>query len=110
MAIASRAKPRGSRQRPNLWQVLAWATEGAIYLLVIGLFLKLFQPELDRQTQIQAEIERLQKVQDEREARVTALRKEHQWLDNDPDYVESVSRDRLNLMKEGEYIFQLERD
>jgi len=34
--------------------------------------------------------------------------REISWLKTDPNYLETVARDRLDLMKEGETIFRLE--
>jgi cell division protein FtsB len=39
---------------------------------------------------------------------LASARRELDLLKNDPDYVETIARDRLNMMKPGETIFRVE--
>ncbi len=93
----------------NIWQRMSRVMEVIIYVLLILALAKLFTPELDRQKELQAELERLKAIKLEKEEKVDRLRREHSHLISDRKYMESVARDRLNLQREGEYVIQIER-
>ncbi len=99
-----------SKKRRNIWQVLSRVMEVVIYALIILAVGRMFLPELDRQHELQAELDRLAIIQEEKEIEVTQLRQEHRLLKTDKDYLETVARDRLNMQKEGEYIIKIERE
>tara|TARA_R110002096_G_scaffold432818_4_gene650290 strand:+ start:2907 stop:3275 length:369 start_codon:yes stop_codon:yes gene_type:complete len=95
--------------RANAWRRMSRVMEVVIYLLLLIAVYKLFGPELDRQDELDSEINRLTQVRDDREAIAVKLRQEHRLLKTDRDYLETVARDRLALQREGEYIIRIDR-
>jgi len=96
--------------RRNLWQVLSRVMEVILYLLIVVAVIKLFWPEVERQRDLQRGLEAKKLVLQKKEDQVAKLRQEHALLKNDREYLEAISRDRLNLQKEGEYIIRIHRD
>jgi cell division protein FtsB len=97
-----------ARREATVWQrlnrVLRILLGIAIWLVIISLFV----PPYKKLTQSRADIDHLlaqvndQKVLLARQNRVINL------LKTDPTYLETITRDRLDMMKEGETIFRLE--
>ena len=106
----SAAVAGGNMGPRNLWNGLCRIMEFVLYALIILAVIKLFWPEVDRQVALQSELERLTLIQNEKEDRVARLRMEHNLLKSDKEYLETISRDRLNMQKDGEFIFRIERD
>ncbi len=102
-------KEEGGKPKPNLWQRLSRGMEVVIFLLLLLSVYKLFGPELDRQDELTAEINRLTQIESSKEEQVMRLRQEHRLLKTDKDYLETVARDRLQLQRPGEYIFRIDR-
>lgn len=105
-----RIQEEGGKPRLIFWQRLSRAMEVMIYLLLLLAVAKLFGPELDRQEELQAEIQRLTQIEADRKERVVRLRQEHRLLKTDKEYLESVARDRLNLQRDGEYVIRIDRE
>ena len=98
----------GGEKRRDLWHILSRGMEVVLYLLVILVLVKLSLPEVERENTLQAELETKSRVLQTKEAHVRQLRLEHKLLKTDKEYLETISRDRLNLQKEGEYIIRIE--
>lgn len=95
--------------KPNIWQRLSRVTEVIIYVFCFLAVAKMFWPEVERQEELNVEMAKLDIVLEERREHVGQLRQEHELLKNDREFLETVSRDRLNLMRDGEYIIRIER-
>lgn len=93
----------------NLWERMSRVMEVIIYVLLILAFARLFAPELEKQKDLQTELEKLEAIKFEKETKVNRLRSEHSNLISDRNYLEAVARDRLNLQREGEYVIHIER-
>ncbi len=106
-----RYPPTTEKQKPrrNIWQRLSIVVEGVIYVLIVLIVIRLFQPELDRERELRLERDRLEEVRLEKEERVARLRREHLHLKSDRQFLETVARDRLNLQRAGEYVIRIER-
>ena len=100
--------PRRKKRKLNIWQRMSRVMEVVIYILIILVVAKLFSPELDRQRDLQKEHAKLEAIKLEKEKKVARLRREHNNLVSDRNYMEAVARDRLNLQREGEYVIQIE--
>ena len=74
-------------------------------LAMIGLW---FYPELIRRNDMVATLEHKKAELAKEKALRKQREREKYLLENDPEYIESVARDRLDLMKEGETIFRLD--
>ncbi len=93
----------------SLWKRLSRLMELVIYSLLVLAAWKLFGPEFLRRDELAAEMQRLEHIRSEKEARVVRLRQEHRLLKTDKEYLETVARDRLNLQREGEHIIRIDR-
>ena len=97
-----------ARREATVWQrlnrVLAVLLVLAVWLVIISLFV----PPYKRLMQSRAEIDNLQSRVDEQKKLLGRRSHEVTLLQTDPTYLETIARDRLDLMKEGETIFRLE--
>ena len=97
-----------ARREATIWQrmnhVLRILLLLAVWLLVISAFL----PPYKKLNQSRAEIEQLQSQLAGEKAVLARQTKEVALLKSDPGYLETIARDKLDLMKEGETIFRLE--
>jgi len=76
----------------------------AIWLVIVSLFL----PPYKKLTRSRAEIDELQQQINEQQNLLARQTREVNLLKTDVTYLETIARDRLDLMKEGETIFRLE--
>src|SRR6266478_6158924 len=97
-----------ARREATAWQRLNRILR---VLLVIALWLvivSLFVPPYKKLTQSGAEIDNLQAQVDEQKVLLAHQTREVTLLQTDATYLETIARDRLDLMKQGETIFRLE--
>jgi cell division protein FtsB len=98
-----------ARREATVWQrlnrVLRTLLAVAICLVIISLFL----PPYKKLKQSRAEIEKLQAAVSEQKLVLNRQNREVNLLKTDPTYLETIARDRLDLMKEGETIFRFEQ-
>ena len=76
----------------------------AIWLVIVSLFL----PPYKKLTRSRAEIDDLQQQMNEQQNLLARQTREVNLLKTDVTYLETIARDRLDLMKEGETVFRLE--
>ena len=69
--------------KSNWWQRLSLGMEVVIYLLLLLSVYKLFGPELERQEELQSEINRLSQIEIAKKEQVVRLRQEHRLLKTD---------------------------
>jgi cell division protein FtsB len=97
-----------ARREATLWQrlnrVLGVLLVLAIWLVIVSLFV----PPYKKLTRSRAEIDNLQAQVNEQKILLTRQTREVKLLQTDTTYLETIARDRLDLMKEGETIFRLE--
>ena len=91
-----------------MWQRLNRILRVLLAIAALLIVVSLFLPQYKKLLQSRHDIDTLQ-------AQVTAQRmllarqtREVNLLTTDPTYLETIARDRLDLMKEGETIFRLE--
>ena len=99
---------RRRRNEPDFWHRL---NRVLTVFVVAGLFLLvgvMFYPVWHKQQDMRSRIASLQKAQAEKTSRLRGLERERELLLNDPEYVETIARDRLNVMKPGETVFRIE--
>ena len=97
-----------ARREASVWQRL---NRIILVLLVIAIWLvivTLFVPPYKKLMQSRREIDDLQQRVNEQQGFLARLTREVNLLRTDVTYLESIARDRLDLMKEGETIFRLE--
>ncbi len=97
-----------ARREATIWQRLNRVLRFLLTIAALLVIVSLFLPQHKKLMQSRHEIDGLQ-------AQVTAQRmllsrqtREVNLLMTDPTYLETIARDRLDLMKEGETIFRLE--
>jgi len=96
------------RHEATIWQrlnrILGTLLVIAVWLGIISLFV----PPYKRLMQSRSEIDNLQAQVNAQKLLLARQQREVSLLQNDPAYLETIARDRLDLMKEGEAIFRLE--
>ena len=99
---------RRRRSEPNFWHTLNRVIGT---LIVLGILLTvgvMFYPVGQRQQDMRAALVALEREKVEKTALLEKSQREIELLRNDPEYLETIARDRLNLMKPGETIFRVE--
>jgi cell division protein DivIC len=97
-----------ARREATVWQRL---NSILLVLLVVAgglVVVSLFLPVVKKLGQSRTEIEALQSQVTDQKILLARQTREVNLLKTDPTYLETVARDRLDLMKEGETIFRLE--
>ena len=97
-----------ARREATVWQRL---NRILLVLLIIAIWLvivSMFVPPYKKLMQSRAEIDNLQQQVNEQQILLARQTREVNLLKTDVSYLETIARDRLDLMKEGETIFRLE--
>ena len=97
-------------EQNGLWTILNRLMLIAILLVFCIGGAIAFVPLLQQNAKVNSRIETLQTTLTTEKARLVRNTKEVQLLQNNPEYLEIMARDRLNLMKEGEVIIRLETE
>ena len=97
-----------ARREATVWQrwnrVLLILLLLAVWLVIVSLFVPPY-----KKLQIgHDEIDKLQQERDEQQTLLAKQTREVNLLKTDPVYLETIARDRLDLMKDGETIFRIE--
>lgn len=98
-----------ARREASVWQRLNRVLRALLALAFILVIVSLFLPQQKRLRQSHAEIENLQTQVTEQKFLLARQTREVNLLRTDPTYLETIARDRLDLMKEGETIFRFEQ-
>jgi cell division protein FtsB len=97
-----------ARREATLWhrlnRVLRILLGIAVWLVIISLFV----PPYKKLTASRAEIDNLLAQVNDQKTLLARQNREINLLKTDPTYLETITRDRLDMMKEGETIFRLE--
>ena len=97
-----------ARREATVWQRLNSVLRVLLALAVVLVIVSLFLPLYKKRTQSQSEIDNLQSQVNDQKMLLARQTREVNLLKTDPVYLETIARDRLDLMKEGETIFRLE--
>ena len=97
-----------ARREATVWQRLNSVLRVLLAVAVVLVILSLFLPLSKKRTQSQAEIDNLQSQVNDQKILLARQTREVNLLKTDATYLETITRDRLDLMKEGETIFRLE--
>ena len=98
-----------ARREATVWQRLNSVLRVLLVLALVLIIVSLFLPQSKKLTQSRAEIDKLQGQVNEQKSLLARQTREVNLLKTDPAYLETMARDRLDLMKEGETIFRLEQ-
>ena len=96
------------RREATVWQRLNSVLRVLLLLAAVLVIVSLFLPLYKKMGQGQTENESLQIQVNEQKILLARQTREVNLLKTDPVYLETMARDRLDLMKEGETIFRLE--
>ena len=98
-----------ARREATVWQRLNSVLRVLLVLALVLVIVSLFLPQSKKLTQSRGEIENLQSQVNDQKILLARQTREVNLLKTDPTYLETMARDRLDLMKEGETIFRLEQ-
>jgi cell division protein FtsB len=98
-----------ARREATVWQRLNSILRVLLVLALVLVLVSLFLPQSKKLTQSRTEIENLQGLVNEQKTLLARQTREVNLLKTDPSYLETMARDRLDLMKESETIFRLEQ-
>ena len=96
------------KREPVFWNLLNrfllfLAGAGLVVVLVLW-----FYPELTRRNELSANLEHQKQVLAEQQTLRKHREREVDLLENDKQYIETIARDKLDMMKDGETIFRLD--
>jgi cell division protein DivIC len=97
-----------ARREATIWQQMNHVLRVLLFIAVWLLIVSFFLPPYKKLQQNRAEMEQLQEQLNEQQAILARQTKQVALLKTDPTYLETIARDSLELMKEGETIFRLE--
>jgi cell division protein FtsB len=97
-----------ARREASIWQRLNRILKALLILAAWLVIVSLFAPPYKRLGQGHREIDALQAQGNEQKSLLARQTREVNLLKTDTTYLETIARDRLDLMKEGETIFRLE--
>ncbi len=97
-----------ARREATIWQQMNHVLRVLLFIAVWLLIVSFFLPPYKRLQQNRAEMEQLQATLTEQKALLARQTREVTLLKTDPTFLETIARDKLDLMKEGETVFRLE--
>jgi cell division protein FtsB len=97
-----------ARREATVWHRLNRVLKVLLLLAVWLVIISLFAPPYNRLQQGRREIDKLQAQVNEQKVLLARQTREVNLLKTDSTYLETIARDRLDLMKDGETIFRLE--
>lgn len=96
------------QDRPNFLGRLVRLNRYLLALLVIPVALLYFRPPVKEQEEARQRLADLASHRDQLKAEAERLQRKLELIKSDPEYLESMARDRLNLQKDGEIILRFE--
>jgi len=97
-----------ARREATIWQRLNRVLRVLLTIATILVVVSLFLPQYKKLLQSRSDIDTLQVQVTAQRTLLARQTREVNLLMTDPTYLETIARDRLDLMKEGETIFRLE--
>lgn len=98
-----------ARREATLWQRLNRVLRALLVIASCLVIISLFLPRYKQLTQSRGQIDILQAQVNDQKMLLARQTREVNLLKTDATYLETIARDRLDLMKEGETIFRLEQ-
>ena len=97
-----------ARREATVWQRLNSVLRVLLVIAFALVIVSLFLPQAKKLSHSRGEIEALQAQVNDQKIFLARQTREVNLLKTEPTYLETMARDRLDLMKEGETIFRLE--
>ena len=98
-----------ARREATVWQRLNRILRVLLVIAILLVITSLFVPPSKKMQRGHAEIDNLQAQVNDQKTLLARQTREVSLLKSDATYLETIARDRLDLMKEGETIFRLEQ-
>ena len=98
-----------ARREATVWQRLNSVLRVLLVVALLLVIVSLFVPPYKKLRQSRGEIDILQAQVGDQKMLLARQTREVNLLKTDPIYLETMARDRLDLMKEGETVFRLEQ-
>ncbi len=98
-----------ARREATVWQRLNSVLRVLLVIAIVLVVLSLFIPPYKKLSRSRIDIDSLQGQVNDQKMLLAKQTREVNLLKTDPVYLETMARDRLDLMKEGETIFRLEQ-
>ena len=92
----------------SVWQRINRLLWALLILTMVAFIIGSFLPELEKQRTERASRERLHRLIDEQRALHARYERQIGWLQNDPEYLATLVRDKFDMMRDGETILRLE--
>jgi cell division protein FtsB len=96
------------RRETDFWRAV---NRCLLFLIALGLVVGAalaFLPELRRIDEMRANLAGLQKDLAAQQLLLLQQQRQEKWLNENREYVETLARDRLGVMKEGETVYRLD--
>jgi cell division protein FtsB len=97
-----------ARREATVWQRLNRILRVLLFITAWLVIMSLFVPPYKKRVRSQIEIDNLQAQVNDQKLLLARQTREVNLLKTDATYLETIARDRLDLMKEGETIFRLD--
>jgi cell division protein FtsB len=97
-----------ARREATVWQQMNHILRVLLFIAVWLLIISFFLPPYKKLQQNRAEMDKLQAQLKEQQTLLARHTRQVALLKTDPTYLETIARDSLELMKEGETVFRLE--
>jgi cell division protein FtsB len=97
-----------ARREATVWQRLNRVLRVLLVIVILLVIVSLFAPPYKRLVRSRAEVDDLQTQVNDQKMLLARQTREVNLLKTDATYLETIARDRLDFMKEGETIFRLE--
>ncbi|CAN5361410.1 hypothetical protein BH20VER3_BH20VER3_09760 [soil metagenome] len=99
-----------ARRETTIWQQMNHVLRVLLFIAVWLLIISFFLPPYKRLQQGRAQIEQLQAQLNDEKVLLARQTREITLLKSDPTFLETIARDKLDVMKEGETIFRPEKN
>ena len=97
-----------ARREATIWQQMNHVLRVLLFVAVWLLIISFFLPPYKKLNRNRAETDQLLAQLTEEKLLLARQTRQVSLLKSDPTYLETIARDKLDLMKEGETIFRLE--
>jgi len=97
-----------ARREATVWQRLNRIVRALLFVAAWLVIMSLFVPPYKKRAHSQTENDNLQAQVNDQKLLLAKQTREITLLKTDATYLETIARDRLDLMKEGETVFRLE--
>lgn len=108
MTLDEAGHPHPSADRPSLLQSLVRMNRYLLLLLLVPAGVIYFWPDWKGQEVARQNLSERTQERDVLAQKVAKLEKKLELIKNDPEYLETMARDKLSLQKDGEIILHFE--